>query len=697
MGTAVSRRGELAAPTGSGTSRPSPAEAANGPRRSSRQDPADATEAVTLTFGEAASAFVVILVAAVATASLALAELGRHSGLLAVTLAVAAAATVVGLAALAGQRPRIVLDLRELVLVMAVIVVAVWFFVPGFRYTFVDKDPGNYVAHAYVIEREGDTVVEDPITAHGLPRTNDLAGRFPGIWDAPGEDPDQVTSQFFPLYSATLATALDLGGDSALFNLNPVLAVVSVTVLTVAARRAFGTTTAAVAAALMVTSMMQVWQAKYPSTEILAQLLLSGTLLCGVLAVRQRWTGGAFLGGLLLGTGFLARPDGFLYILMAAVLTAGAIALGRADRRSTALGVGLGISLPYAFYMAYVVKADYSAANQVPGPLLVLGTCLLVVGVAALGRQLVPEATIRRSATWWRGQRSALGLALAVAFGVILAGMALRKPVFGPSYSSHILTGAESVRSFDDLNLLWLSWFITPVGLIAMWLGCVLLALGRWRPSQLLMVTPGALLLPLYLYDARVSMRLMWWVRRFVPAVLPAVLLLAAIAVAWAMTHRHRALQLGGVAVLGFLLASFVVQSLPLREHQEMDGSWELAGDVAALAGNEQGVFLYPQPTDDLYDPLANTPGAVWWIFDQVSNRLPARYDVDLIEAHQAAFPRQPVFLVTTSRLPERLPQGRFTLAGTVSHDLVVWEETAGHRPDEPERHPMTLRVWRYE
>src|SRR5690606_32154401 len=115
----------------------------------------------------------------------------------------------------------------------------------------------------------------------------------------------KTVSQFFHFYPALLATAHDLGGSRALFNLNPVLAIGSVVALVVATRRAAGTAPAAVAGALFVTSMIQVWQARYPSSEISAQLLLSGALLAAVLAIGRRWTGAAFVGGLLLGVGFL--------------------------------------------------------------------------------------------------------------------------------------------------------------------------------------------------------------------------------------------------------------------------------------------------------------------------------------------------------------------------------------------------------
>jgi hypothetical protein len=185
-----------------------------------------------------------------------------------------------------------------------------------------------------------------------------------------------------------------------------------------------------------------------------------------------------------------------------------------------------------------------------------------------------------------------------------------------------------------------------------------------------------------YLWDARISMRLMWWVRRFVPAVLPALMLLVAIAVAWALLHRLRPLRVIGALVAVVFVVEFASQSLPLRDHQEMAGSWQAAEAVADMAGDEQGVFLFT-PAESTIDPVRNVPGTVWFVFDQVTARLHAEPDIDEIERYGEAFPGQPVFVVSHDELPPSLPAERFTLAGTVTQQLTMWEESTSERPDE--------------
>lgn len=659
-------------------------------------------EARDLTLGEVAALVGVTTVAAVAIWSLALAQAGHHEGWVALALGLVTTGILAGAARAMGGRRRMKVDLVEIGLLAAVVVAGLFFFLPGFHYAWVDKDPGVYVAHGFAIAREGDAYIHDPVTERDIEPTLSTGGRFPGFW-IEADRPNSITVQFYHLFSSSLATAHDLGGARALFNLNPILAVGSVCVLVVAARRAAGTVAAALAGGLLVTSMIQVWQARYPSTEILSQLLLSGALLAAVLALDRRWAGGAFLAGVFLGTGFLARPDGFLYIWLAAIAVGLVVALDKVDRRVWALAGGLALTLPYALWNAYEVRNTYTRANHIPGPEIVVGAVVLAV-VAGYAARLMLAALARRypDALVWRPVEAIRRWRLPIGAGVCVLALAVllvyfyREDLFGIGYRYYPISDSVS-RSYDELTLQWFSWFTTQRGLLLMWLGICVLMLRRWRASLFALVTPGALLLFLYLWDARVNMRLMWFVRRFAPAVLPAVALLIALALAFALTRRPILVKVAGAALAVSLLFEWADMSLDLRDHDEMAGSWDMAAAIAAKAGDEQGVFLFP-PGNNLYSINRNAPGSVWFIFDQDAARIPRDYDVTTVDEYQEAFPDRPIFLVTHGEdFPDQLPRDRFVDTGTVTGELVFWEETRDHRPDEQVVMPMGVNVWRYE
>lgn len=657
-----------------------------------------------VTIGEVGGLLAVTGLALVGTASVGLAEIGWHDGWLALALGLVGTAVAAAVMWWSGPRPRIRFDRSEIVLVGATALAAAFFFLPGFPYASADKDPGVYVAHAFAIAREGDVSIPDAVLADELPSDLSQGSRFPGIWlDA--DDPDVVTPQFFHLYPATLATADDIVGREGVFHLTPFVAILSVCVLTIAARRAASTVTAAVFAALLVTSMMQVWQARYPSTEAFAQCFLAGTLLGGVLAVDRRWAGGAFASGLLLGVGFLARPDGFLYILAAAAVVGVAAAAGRLDRRAVLLGVGLATTFPYAAVNAYALRTRYTAGNDVPRLALLVAACAALVVGGIVARPVVAVVAERlrtrrgahandtpAGAARWR---PVVGGLVAAGAGAVLLVLWNRETLFGTHYvfSHHV---GRTIPSLDEANIHWLSWFVTTPGLVLMWLGLVVACLTRCRPALYLLLLPGVALLPVYLWDARISMRMMWWVRRFVPAVLPAVLLLIALALSWALLRRSwtsRVLAAGAAVALVVVYAS---QSLPLRGHEEMAGSWEAAAATAAIAGDEQGVFLYTTPAD-VVDPRRNSPAVVWLVFDQIASRLPAGADIDDVEAYQHAFPDQPVFVVTAGDLPAELPPDRFRRAAEVTEQLTTWRETVDRRPEDEQVLRRPLVLWQLE
>ena len=134
--------------------------------------------------------------------------------------------------------------------------------------------PGAYVSHAIAIARTGSTPAyerPDRWTGRASRRVEvtreDPVGRFPAIW-IEDRDTQRVVLQFYHLWPALLASAFAAGGYTGLVNLTPLCGVLAVLLVALAARRAFGLLAGALAGLLLATNMLEVWQAKYPSNEI---------------------------------------------------------------------------------------------------------------------------------------------------------------------------------------------------------------------------------------------------------------------------------------------------------------------------------------------------------------------------------------------------------------------------------------------
>jgi hypothetical protein len=667
---------------------------------------------------------VALAVTLLAWAALGLADLGKFSLPAVLVLWVAAlAVVVVALRRFAPLRVRV--DPVGCVGVVVLGLLAALMFLPGFAYGITDKDPGGYTEHAFSIARTGSYRLIDPTLDGRIPGGPVLQGpgaRFGGIWlQKPGSD--VIVPQFYHLWPALLAVAHEVAGQRGMAQVPPLIGILAVLAAALALRRAVagagwlvgrrnevaGLVAGGFGGVLLATNMLEVWQAKYPTTEISAQLFFLGSLLGLIVALQTGWRPAAGLAGLFTAIGFLDRGDGLIPLLLAAGLGATLLATRRWDSRATWFAAGAGIVLPHALWQAYSSSAGlhYSQDNDVPGLRTVV---VVVVGVFLLGAVLRPLG--RRVAGWLEGRRPQRGvgaLIATVAAGLVLLGF-LRPRLFGADYGN---LGGSHTRTYDEQILGRLAWFLSVPMFVLLVVAVAVIALRRWSAGLWVLAVPLLLIFPVYAVHARNSTRLMWWSRRYVPSIVPLVILLAAAALTAIAflaaeellrrrpTLSRRALQTGGatLALLGTaaLTVFYVGQSLPLRSHSEFGGSFEISASIAADAGPQQGVFLWQRsPACCLYaQDLFG--GALWLERNQISAILPT--DPTQVTGYLAnfrqAFPGQPEFVIWHGQDPPGLPGMRLVAVQRVNTALSYWEETETRRPDKDTTVPVNFVVYR--
>jgi hypothetical protein len=653
-----------------------------------------------VTAGELAGLGAATVVGVIALASVATAHLGVHNlatvlGGTALLLAVLAVLT-----RLRAAVPPVALDAAGLLPAAASGLLALWMYLPGFHYAAGDKDPGGYVMHAAAIARGGSIWISDPLLAAGdLPVQLAAPGaRFPAIWisdAAAGE----IFPQFYHLWPALLATSYDVGGYGAIVASTPLLGVLCVVLTVLIARRLAGVVAAWAAGLLMATNMMQVWQAKYPTTEILSQVLFLGALLGILLAVQTRWRWPALVAGLLVGIGYLGRADGVLIVLLAVAGLAALWVLRRFDARAGWFAAGLVAVLPYGLWQAYGPGGPYTLANSIPGLRAMLGLLTFcVVGALLLRRPLAGvvrwvDARVAEDSTQRR-----LGL-VATAGVLALFALGVLRPLFGPDWFYY---GARLTRTYDEINLHRLSWFFSWPGLLLVVAGVGVVALRRWTAAGWLVAVPTVGLLALYAWHARNSPYFMWVGRRFVSTVLPGMVLLIVIALAaiWAYRWRGR-LRVGVPAaalLVAFLGAVQLNQSLPLRSHDEWAGSYGVNQAVAALSGDQRGVYLWAPAKACCVAPQLLFAPTVWLLEDEDSTLLPRAADKvpGYVQRYVDTFPDRPVFLVYEAGSgPPPLSGLTTTVAGRFAGTMPHWVESSISRPASAQQIPYDFTVYR--
>jgi hypothetical protein len=414
-----------------------------------------------------------------AWAGLALAHIGRYSLPAALGVAVSGCGVILAIAWRARGRPRLGVDPAGLAMVAGLALVAGLLFFPGFPYGVGDKDPGLYVAHGIAIARTGSYALTDPtldparvpsVTLY-LPNS-----RFPGVWvnDVAAQ---RVVPQFYHLWPALLASGFRLGGFTGLANVAPFAALLAVLAVALLVRRAFGLVAGSLAGLLLATNMLEVWQAKYQTTEVFTQLLIGAALLGVVIAIRTGWRPAAGVGGLLLGLSYLARPDGLLLVLLAVGAGCVLLALGRFDARAGWFAAGMAVTLPHGLLQAYWLARTYTLANDLPSLSELAFLVAVPVVVAILVRMLLPRLGTRLTALMEdpRVQRWC-GVAITAAVGLVIVIGLLRPRLFGASYGTY---NGRLVRTYAEQTMIRLSWFFTLPGLALMWAGVGVLALRR--------------------------------------------------------------------------------------------------------------------------------------------------------------------------------------------------------------------------
>ncbi len=676
--------------------------------------PAVPGERPTLFLSEIVVGGLVVAVGLLAWVALALAHLGWFSlGAALGVWAVVVLGLGFGVVRYAPARIRVDRSASAGVVVLALIAGVMFF--PGFRYGVTDKDPGGYVAHAMAISRTGNYELIDPTLDGRLPHGPVLyspGARFAGVW-LRDTTSDVVIPQFYHLWPALLAVGDSAAGEAGLGDTAPILGVLALLAAALALRRAvvaapWGTPAAGlacggIAGLLLATNMLEVWQAKYPSSEISAQMLFLGSLLAVVLAVTTRWRPAAAAAGLLTGIGFLDRGDGILLVGLAVTALALLIAIRRWDARATWFAAGLAVVMPHALWQAYSYDAAgrYTADNRVPS-LPVFAVAVVVVLV--LGVALRPAGPRVAGFVTRPRNQPRIGAVVTAGAALLLALGYLRPRLFGESTA---LISGRVQRTYDEQILARLSWFVSMPGFLLMLVGVAIVALRRWGAALWVLTVPLLLFFPVYAYKAQNSTRLMWWSRRYLPNVLPLVLVLIALALGVGLTlglaalRRRPALVWGTRAVaLGCTAALavwFLGQSAPLRSHSEFGGSFAISARIAKAADGKQGVFLWQFPPACCLYAEQLFGSATWLERGQISALLPMQpgYKAGYIRDFEKAFPGQPVFVVWHTQADPAIPGVKLEPVDRITTTLPYWEESNVSRPDHAVELPVDFAIYR--
>ncbi|HUG48947.1 MAG TPA: glycosyltransferase family 39 protein, partial [Candidatus Limnocylindria bacterium] len=507
-------------------------------------------------------------------------------------------------------------------------------------------DMATYAAHGVYMANHGRLDVPYPWPAGTAMPAGFLP---PGVLFA--TEPN-MTVRFANLWPAWLAQTWAAFGYEGLVRVNAVLGLLALLAVYGLGSRFVKPGIVAVAVLFLAFNPAQIWVTRQTLSEILAQLLIwAGLLLLTAFLSRgyPRW---GLWAGVLFGTAALARIDAFL---IPALLFAGHAAWHVTYRKRAGEG-----SIPWRFVYAgalpvFALALLHYAVFSTPYFLELTGQLLTIAGLTIAGLAVlvvthlqVGLSVIRRLLEHRAPALAAMAVLLTLTFYAYFL-----RPIL-PPFAVFEAPGAiyDGERMYVEDALPNLGRYLTPGVVWAGVLGWAMISWTRLRRSRssvlwpLLVVSLGCA--AVYIWNQAAWPNHFWAIRRFIPVIMPALIVFAAAAAAVALARLSRP---GQRLAITFSLPLLVLYTLwtggPSFIVPERQGSYQALSEFAATLPAEGEILA----VDGSYEAW-HFWMPLYLVFDRPIVALDSSTDAGRREALKrlsTATAAEPVWLVTAA------------------------------------------------
>ena len=477
-------------------------------------------------------------------------------------------------------------------------------------YLVLQRDPGIYTLRGLWLIHHSTPVMDssqEALDAGGIPGVQIASLAFPSI----GTSLYPQSSALLPGLLGTLGWFLGVRGVLAGNLLIGALALLSVYAF---GRRLLGPLWALVPMVVLAACMPMVAFSRGAYSEPVALVSTFGGLTLLWIAWQTGKLGHFFAAGLLIGVGSLARIDGGVTLigLLAgfAVVTLGA--RSRAVRIRTALActawaLGAGALDGLSLIDGKINSPVYQSSEWHGILPLLVGT--LVAFVVTVGLAFVPLSPLREMLARSPRQWSRWVLVLALVIGVVM----ISRPLWWVSRASGLLNSAladmqrgsglpvDGTRTYSENSVSWLAMYLGWPTLVLAAIGAAMLlartVLRRDPRLGVFTLTIGCVAL-LYLNQVSIFPDQIWAMRRFLPVVLPGVV----IAVIYPISRLHllqrislrriRPKVVGALAAV--LVAGVVLSPVLIWEKSNLWGVGNVEAQIAEMQIACQAVGSHP-------------------------------------------------------------------------------------------------------
>jgi len=466
-------------------------------------------------------------------------------------------------------------------------------------------DPGVYLHTASSVAHKGALKIPDPDLAALTPEEREVIARnlfgvaepFGGMRVLPT---GETSPSFHHAYPCLMASVWPLGGIGAALKLNPIFHAGSLILIFCLGTVLWNYRYGLLAAFLLALNPAQVWQAGFSTAEMSTQFfLLASSLL--LLLSQSRRTGGNFLAVIAawcLGFALLIRYDTIVFMVPVLLVLLAGISSATYPRRIVLFAVAL---IPPLFHYWYFQR--YIAPYYHPVSSMVINVLWICAGLLVLW--LLKRRVFR---AWFIILDAALDRLLRVCLGVgFIAWLMFAwfvRPLLLEDNTVHRMVnsvldsaGLTNVMPFlagpDATNIYHLISFMGWPGFILAMAGlaAAVFSVKSIVPRALLYASIGSLIIiTTHVFNDHF---LMWVARRFVPVIIPLLVLGVVTALAWLIDSRVAKSQRGWVTVMcGLVIVAFHFQSTKtVAIHRDWSGLIEWFDQVNATIPADATIF----------------------------------------------------------------------------------------------------------
>jgi hypothetical protein len=479
----------------------------------------------------------------------------------------------------------------------------------------IGRDPGVYATTGKWIASHGD--LEVPIAPEWAANASGISAKLPGTYS---EKNNQLEFQFNHLMPVLLAEADNLGGDGLLFRVPALLGALALCAVYAAGSRLVRRPWLVLAAVgALALSLPQLNVSRDTLSESSVELFLWSGLWLVLAAYQRKRFGMALVAGAMLAGTLLSRVDALIYLIPLPIVGALVLLAARsnADRRRLRrmhFGVIIG-AVPVALLGTFDVierAGRYYADLHTQIHQMWLGLAASVVAAVVLlvvWPRLAPRAAGMTRLVAARKEVLAVASALVLVLG-LLAAWGLRPAAIHTHMGAISLVGGlqsqaglppDPTRAYSEYSIAWISWYLGPIAVALAIIGVGLVTARMWQridPAGALMLTVAGFGSALYLWKPSIVPDQIWAMRRFVPATMPLMVLLAAVSIA--ALGRVVATSAAGhvwqrpVAVVGSagMLMFPVATTFPVRSFAPQAGALTVV-EAACKTVGPQGAVVF--------------------------------------------------------------------------------------------------------